>query len=70
MCVYSLTILSCFAFNSAFVANVASFLFKSEFYARLEILDSFYLCIKNSTQKFIIIRSGELFSFKDVILAS
>ena len=31
--------LSCFAFNSAFVANVASFAFKSELFTRLEVSD-------------------------------
>ena len=32
-------ILFCSAFNSTFVANVKSFVFKSEFFVRLEILD-------------------------------
>ena len=30
---------ACSAFNSAFVATVASFVFKSEFFTRLEISD-------------------------------
>ena len=33
--------LSCTALNSAFVINVASFVYKSEFFARLEISDFF-----------------------------
>ena len=37
--VRSFTILSCSSFNSDFVANVASFVFQSEFSTRLEILD-------------------------------
>ena len=38
-CVCSLTILSYPAFNSVFVATVASFVFKSEFFTRLDIFD-------------------------------
>ena len=36
---YILTILSCSAFNSAFVASVTTFVFKSEFFTRLKISD-------------------------------
>ena len=35
----SFTILSCFAFNSAFVADVATLVFKPEFFTRLQISD-------------------------------
>ena len=35
-----ITPLSYSAFNSAFVANVENFVFKSEFFIQLEILDS------------------------------
>ena len=37
--VWSFMFLSCNAFNSAFVVNLASFVYKSEFFARLEIPD-------------------------------
>ena len=58
---WSFNIFSCFVFNSAFVANVTSFVFKSEFFTRSEILDlstnPFSLfCINHFTPKFIIIR--------------
>ena len=38
-CIFSFTILSCSAFNPAFVANVSIFLFKSELCINQEISD-------------------------------
>ena len=37
--VCSFTVLSCSTFNMAFVANIASYMFNSEFFTRLEISD-------------------------------
>ena len=51
--VWSFKVLSCSAFNAAFVANVANFEFKSEFFTRLEISDmltnAFYFIFASST---------------------
>ena len=64
----NLTILSFSASNSASVANVASFVFNSEFLTRLEASDSlsnflFYVCVNYIVPKFIRINSSEIFSF-------
>ena len=42
LCVCSSTIFSCYAFNSAFVANVTSFAFKSESFTRYTLLCFFH----------------------------
>ena len=65
-CVCSFTILSCSAFNSAFVTNDSSFLFKLESFVKPEMLDSqsnfflslYQLCI---ICQFILIRSLKIF---------
>ena len=48
-CIWNLTILSCSASNSAFVANFESFVFQSESFKRMEKLDSFFLFIFKSS---------------------
>ena len=64
-CVCSFSILSCCAFNSAFAANIASFVLNRKFLTRAEILVSlicvlhlFYLGMKGVNCKFIKIRSS------------
>ena len=59
-------ILSCSAFNSAFVVDVATFLSKSELFMNPVIADSFFLfCyyIKCLTSKFIVISCSNIFGF-------
>ena len=58
-CVCSFIILSCPAFNSAFVDNFASFVFESESFARLEIVDSL--------TNFFVLSLNRVFSFSIII---
>ena len=44
---WNFTILFCSTFNSVFDANVASFVFKSELFARLKTSNLFHFCFKS-----------------------
>ena len=66
--------MSCSAFNSAFVANFESFVFKGEVITRLEIPDlltnhfTFISASKFSFIKFVIIKSSKIFYSKSSFL--